>query len=133
MSAQAGKDMILKMDIAGTKTIIGGFRSNSFRLNGETVEVTNKGSGGMREFLEGGGVKSLSTSGSGLFVTDDHMVAVQTALLTGSLVDFDILIPGHGTFSAHFAVTNLEMSGEHNGEVTFSVSLESSGPIAFAV
>ena len=131
-TAYAGKDMILKMDISGTKETIGGFRSNGFTINGETIDVTNKGSNGRRELLDGGGIKSMSVSGSGIFTDDGYISDVQTAVLDGTLQDCDLVVPGFGTYSAQFAITSLEMSGEHNGEVTYSISLESSGDIDFA-
>ena len=45
MAAQLGKALLLKKDISGTMTTIGGLRSTSMTLNDEMVDITNKDSG----------------------------------------------------------------------------------------
>mgnify|MGYP004452872973 CR=1 FL=1 len=37
------------------------------------------------------------------------------------------ILPDWGTIEGPFQITSLEVSGAHDGEVTFSVSLESAG------
>ena len=44
MAAQKGLDMLIKMDISGTQTTIGGLRSSSISLSDESLDVTNKDS-----------------------------------------------------------------------------------------
>ena len=41
MAAQKGLDVLMKIDISGTKTTIGGLRSTSITLNDESVDITN--------------------------------------------------------------------------------------------
>ena len=41
------------------------------------------------------------------------------------------MIPDFGTVEGPFQLTNLEFAGEHNGEVTYDVSLESAGELTF--
>ncbi len=59
MAAQKGLDVLMKIDISGTKTTIGGLRSTSITLNDESVDITNKDSLGSRTLLAGAGVNSL--------------------------------------------------------------------------
>ena len=79
MAAQKGLDVLMKIDISGTKTTIGGLRSTSITLNDESVDITNKDSLGNRTLLAGAGVNSLSVSGSGVFTDSASEVAVRTA------------------------------------------------------
>ena len=79
MAAQKGLDVLMKIDISGTKTTIGGLRSTSITLNDESVDITNKDSLGSRTLLAGAGVNSLSVSGSGVFTDSAAEVAVRTA------------------------------------------------------
>jgi len=37
-----------------------------------------------------------------------------------------------GTYAGTFQITSLEYGGEFNGEVTYSITLESSGAVSFA-
>ena len=42
------------------------------------------------------------------------------------------IIPDLGTYAGSFMIASLEFSGEYNGEVTYSITLESSGSITFS-
>ena len=132
MAAQKGPAFLLKIDISGTKTTIGGLRSTSISMNDEMVDVTSKDSAGNRELLEQGGVQSMSVSGSGIFTDAASEGELKTAYDIAAFETFEIIIPAHGTYTGAFMVTSLEYSGEYNGEVTYSVSLESSGAITYS-
>ena len=144
MAAQKGLDVLMKIDISGTKTTIGGLRSTSITLNDESVDITNKDSLGSRTLLAGAGVNSLSVSGSGVFTDSAAEVAVRTAFQaqqntsdgssgqTAAFESFQFIIPNLGTYTGNFQITSLEYSGEFNGEATYSMSFESAGYITFA-
>jgi len=144
MAAQKGLDVLMKIDISGTKTTIGGLRSTSITLNDESVDVTNKDSLGTRTLLAGAGVNSLSVSGSGVFTDSAAEVAVRTAFAaqqntsdgstpqTAAFESFEFIIPNLGTYTGAFQITSLEYAGEYNGEATYSMSFESAGYITFA-
>ena len=144
MAAQKGLDVLMKIDIGGTKTTIGGLRSTSITLNDESVDITNKDSLGTRTLLAGAGVNSLSVSGSGVFTDSAAEVAVRTAFAaqqnttdgssaqTAAFESFEFIIPNLGTYTGAFQITSLEYAGEYNGEATYSMSFESAGYITFA-
>ena len=46
--------------------------------------------------------------------------------------NFQVVVAGFGTYEGEFALTSLEISGEHNGEVQYSVTLESAGTVSFS-
>ena len=54
------------------------------------------------------------------------------SLADGTLDNYQIIIPDLGSYTGAFQITSLEYSGEFNGEVTYSVSLESGGAITFS-
>ena len=141
MAAQKGLGLLLKIDTASSGSAnyvtVGGLRSTSITLNEESVDVTNKDSAGQRTLLAGGGVQSVSISGSGVFTDSTTEVLMRTTFAAqsgGSAVfkSFQIIVPALGTFSGSFQITSLEYAGEYNGEATYSVSLESAGAITFA-
>ena len=144
MAAQKGLDVLMKIDISGTKTTIGGLRSTSITLNDESVDITNKDSLGTRTLLAGAGVNSLSVSGSGVFTDAASEVAVRTAFAaqqntsdgssaqTAAFESFQFIMPNLGTYTGAFQITSLEYAGEYNGEATYSMSFESAGYITFA-
>ena len=49
----------------------------------------------------------------------------------GIIDAFQIVVPGFGTIEGLFQITSLEYRGDHAGEVTFDMALDSAGPLAF--
>ena len=138
MAAQKGSALLLKIGAdntaaasADTYTTVGGLRSTSLTLNDETVDVTTKDSGGIRELLANAGVRSMSVSGSGVFTSTASETTIKTAFGASSFHNFEIVIPDFGTYQGKYQVASLEYAGEHNGEVTYSITLESSGAFVF--
>lgn len=133
MAAQKGAALLLKINTTGTTYVtVGGLRSTSITLNDESVDVTNKDSAGNRTLLADGGVFSLSVSGSGVFTDVTTEETMRATMNSATFKNFQILIPDLGTYTGAFQLTSLEYSGEYNGEVTYSVSLESAGAIVYA-
>ena len=133
MAAQKGAALLLKINTTGsTYVTVGGLRSTSITLNDEAVDVTNKDSSGNRTLLADGGVFSMSVSGSGVFTDATTEETMRVAMNASTFKNFQILIPDFGTYTGAFMVASLEYAGEYNGEVTYSVTLESSGAITYA-
>ena len=132
MVAQKGKDLLLKIDNGGAYETVAGLRSKKLSFNAETVDVTDAESvGRWRELLGGAGVQRAALSGSGLFKDHASDALIRTAFFNGSILSYQVVIPDFGTVTGAFQVTALDYGGEHNGEVTFDIALESAGAIAF--
>ena len=74
MTAQKGAAFLLKIgDGAATPSYetVAGLRTTQMSVNGDTVVVTHKQSGGWRELLSGAGTRSVSVSASGIFLGSD--------------------------------------------------------------
>jgi len=132
MAAQLGVEFVLKIhDGAATYNPVGGFRSNNFTINGARVDITNKDSGAYTEALEGAGFLGLSTSASGVFMDDAAFADVHGHLLARTHPLAQIFVPDWGTYEGKLAITSLEMAGEQDGEITYSISLENAGDMPF--
>ena len=134
MTAQKGKDLLLKIDTSGSGSFatVAGLRSRQIAFNAEAVDVTDADSAGRwRELLAGAGVKRASISGSGIFRDASTDATVRTLFFDGTIRDWQVIVPDFGTLQGAFQVTSLEYSGEHNGEVAYQLALESAGAIAF--
>ena len=92
MSAQRGRDMLIKVDISGTMTTIGGLRSTTLTLNDEAVDITDKDSGGSRSLLPAGGVQSMTVSGSGVFIDSTAEQTLRSAFGTSTFKSYNIII-----------------------------------------
>ena len=123
MAAQRGKALLLKVDISGTMTTIGGMRSTSMTLNDEAVDITNKDSGSQRELLPAGGILSMSITASGVFTDSTAEQTLISAYGTSTFKSYNVIVPDLGTYAGTFMIASLEYAGEYNGEETYSVTL----------
>jgi TP901-1 family phage major tail protein len=134
MTAQKGKDLLLKLDTTGSGSFsaVAGLRSRQIAFNAESVDVTNADSTDRwRELLAGAGVKRAGVSGSGIFKDAAADATVRQLFFDGTIRDWQVVVPDFGTLQGAFQVTSLQYSGEHNGEVAYELSLESAGVVAF--
>ncbi len=135
MTAQKGKDLLLKLDEdgLGTFTTVAGLRSRGIAFNAQSVDVTNAESAGQwRELLEGAGVKTARISGAGIFKDASSDETIRTYFFAATISDWQIIIPDFGIVQGPFQITALEFTGQHDNEVTFDLSLESAGQLTFA-
>jgi TP901-1 family phage major tail protein len=133
MSAQKGKDLLLKMHDGAGFVTVAGLRSRRIAFNAETVDVTHAESADRwRELLAGAGVRRASVSGRGLFRDAASDALVRQTFFNGALASCQVVVPDFGTIEGPFQIAGFELAGEHNGEVTFELSLESAGALTFA-
>lgn len=135
MAAQAGRDLLLKVDTtgAGAFQTVAGLRSHTLALNAEPIDITNADSTERwRELLTGGGVRRASVSGSGIFKDETSDATIRTYFFDGTIRDWQVIVPDFGEIEGAFQITALEYAGEHNGEVAFELSLESAGALTFS-
>ena len=135
MTAQKGKDLLLKLDGTGEGSFVtvAGLRSRTIAFNARAVDVTHAESAGRwRELLEGAGVRSAAITGRGIFRDASSDASVREIFFAGSIRRWQVVIPDFGTVEGPFQITALEFSGDHDGEVGFDLALESAGEISFA-
>ncbi|MEM7505519.1 MAG: phage major tail protein, TP901-1 family [Pseudomonadota bacterium] len=134
MTAQKGKDLLLKLDEGGGGTFetIAGLRATRLSFNADTVDVTTAESPGQwRELLAGAGLRSASISGSGIFKDEDSDASLRRIFFDSVIPTFEIVIPDFGTVSGPFQLTSLEYAGNHDGEASFELSMVSAGALEF--
>lgn len=136
MAAQKGKLVLIKIGDGGSGsesfTTIAGLRTNSMSLNKELVDITTKDDSNYRQGLAGGGLKTVSVSGSGVFkdAAVDETIRAQFDN-DATFANFSLIVPNFGSFIGPFEITQLDYAGEFNGEATYSMTLESAGDISF--
>lgn len=135
MSAQKGKDLLLKIDSDGLGTFetVAGLRSRSIAFNAETVDVTHQESAGQwRELLSGAGAKSARIAGSGIFKDAASDATIREVFFEGLIRAWQVVIPDFGMVEGPFQITSFELSGRHDGEVSFDLTLDSAGELSFS-
>jgi len=139
MAVQKGSSFLLKDNSTGTPATIGGLRSTSMSINGEMVDVTTKDSNAFvtsgndkaRDLLEGGGIRSMSISASGVFTDSSTETILRGFAFDGAIQNYDLIFGDGSSIKGAFLITSYERAGEYNGEETYSVTLESHNTITY--
>ena len=132
MAAQKGKDLLVKLADGENFITVAGLRSRRIAFNAETVDVTHAESAGRwRELLEGAGIKRASISGRGLFKDAQSDALIRQTFFDGGVKTYQVIIPDFGAVQGSFQISSLEFAGEHNGEVSYELALESAGALSF--
>ncbi|WP_294354165.1 phage major tail protein, TP901-1 family [uncultured Sphingomonas sp.] len=132
MAVEKGSAFLLKVGDGGSPVAyrtVAGLRTTQVSVNGEAVAVTSKDSGGWRELLSGAGVRHVSVSGAGVFTGSDAELRVKSSALAGTIDDYRLTFESGEAMTGQFLVTRLDYAGDYNGERSYTLSLESSGPI----
>ena len=139
MAAGKGSSFLLKENSTGTPATVGGLRSTSMTINGEAVDITTKDSNAFissgndkaRDLLQGGGVRSMSITASGVFTDSSTENLVRGFAFDGAIQNYDLIFSDGSKISGAFLITSYERAGEFNGEETYSLTLESSNTITY--
>lgn len=132
MAIEKGSAFLLKIGNGAVPVVyatVAGLRTTQLSINGDAVNVTNKDSGGWRDYLSGAGVRSVSVAGAGIFTGSTAEVRVQNNALNGTIDDYELAFESGAKMRGRFLVTRLDHSGDYNGERSYTLSLESSGPV----
>lgn len=135
MTAQKGKDLLIKVDMdgAGAFQTLAGLRATRLTFNSQTIDATNmESAGGWRELLSGGGVRSASISGTGVFRDQASDERTRSAFFAGDILDYQIVVPDFGTVEGQFQISSLEYSGSFDGEAVYELALASAGSLNFS-
>lgn len=126
-----GRDLTLEYP---TGTVIAGVRTRSFTIDSAPIDITTDDDTGLRTLLEEAGQKSMDISVEGL-LKDDTLL---TKIINGStfIQELTIVLPftfvtTAGKIVGDFRLNNFESSGEYQGAVTFSATLQSSGAFTY--
>jgi|AKVG01.1.fsa_nt_gi TP901-1 family phage major tail protein len=116
-------------------TTVAALRTNTITFNETEVDITNKDSSGARELLSGSIVKSMSVTGSGIFTDVAAMQSVYSDYDAGTHSNYQIDLvstdatTGGEVYTAAFRVTTFEFAGDYDGEVNYTLTLESDGAV----
>ena len=136
MAVEKGSAFLLKIGDGGAVPMfatVAGLRTTQLSVNGEAVAVTTKDSGGWRELLSGAGTRSVSVSGAGVFTGSAGEARIRGNAMSGVIDDYRLSFESGESMTGRFLVTRLDYAGDFNGERSYTLALESSGPVASGV
>ena len=132
MTAQKGSAFLLKIGDGAQPpnySTVAGLRTTQMSINGETVVVTNKDSGGWRELLSGAGTRSVSVSAAGIFLGSAAEASIRANALAGAIDAYQLSFEDGEKLEGQFLVSRLDYAGDFNGERNYTLQLESSGEV----
>ncbi len=136
MSAQKGSLVLIKVGDGANPTevftTVGGLRTSRLTLNNQSVDTTNKDSGIWRQLLSAAGMRSISISGTGVFTNVASEETVRGYAFAGSVNNYRFCFPNGNYISGAFHIGSYERAGNHDGEETYALTLESAGTITFS-
>lgn len=132
MTAQKGSAFLLKIGDGANPPdyrTVAGLRTTQMSINGDTVVVTHKDSGGWRELLSGAGTRSVSVSAAGIFLGSAAEGDVRGHAVAGTIADYELSFEDGAKLRGRFLVQRLDYAGDFNGERNYTLQLESSGAV----
>lgn len=132
MTAQKGSAFLLKIGDGAqppSYETVAGLRTTQMSINGDTVVVTHKESGGWRDLLSGAGTRSVSVSASGIFLGSNAETLIRAHALAGTIDDYELSFEYGEKLVGRFLVQRLDYAGDFNGERNYTLQLESSGAV----
>ena len=126
MAASAGRELLIKKGVS----VIAGVRTKTVTINGEPIDVTTDDDSGFRTLLASAGLRSIDLSVEGV-TKDATLRAIVAGVSSQLLTDISIEYPNGDTIDGDFYLVNIEESGEYQDALTFSASLQSSGPFTY--
>lgn len=127
--AVKGVDILILVEdpiTSGTFIEVGGQRGATLSETNETLETTNKGSGGYKEYEYSFGDWTISADG--VYITGDAgYVALVDALRNKQKVVVQWTEAGTQVYEGTALVTSRELEGPYDAEATYSLELQGSG------
>lgn len=126
MAAISGR----KVRIKRGSTAIAGARADSFTINNEPIDITDKDDSGWRTYLADVGVRSIDCEVEGV-LDDSTFLALAVGTASSLLEAYTIDVIGIGEFTGNFYLASFAVTGEQADATTFTASIQSSGTITF--
>lgn len=141
MAQQIGRGLLIKRGDGATPevfTTLCGLLARSFSINNNMVDTTVPDcitpTGKVTESMAYG-VQSIQFTGSGLFDNDAAGIAFLNAVRNQTVGNWQIVVPGWGTFQGPFVIEGTTISGDKEGPEEFTgtwrASPTTTAPISF--
>ena len=131
MPKLAGRAVGLFRGTGGSAVLVAGGREHGISINNEAIDVTDKDSNGWRTLLADPSTRSVDISFSGLMDGATYIALALGSTTTALLADYTVRIEGLGTFTGDFHLSSVELGTPHDDAVELTMTLASSGAIAW--
>ncbi len=129
MANQNARELVIKREDSpgsGTFTFVCGFRTRSFQMSNAQIDTTVPNCADPAQPIVATakpGRQTIQFSGDGLFDNNTIGKAVaDDARLQNTTINYQVIVPGYGTFEGTFFVADFEWSGEMEDDLGFSAT-----------
>ena len=137
LTEQKGTDFVLFADVSGTQTAVGALRNTELTIDGETIDASHRDNYGWRTKLHG--MNEWSASAGAVILMDDvtpfgfdpAVEALRAAQESRTPIGIEILYPEGSVHAGSAIVTQWQVSGQYDGMLEGSFSLEGAGQLTF--
>lgn len=126
MTAKPGRDVVLQIQVGAAMQTLGGMQVTTLGLR-NALNETNRTR--WREVLAGRGGQALRIAVRGVFEDSASEATLRAAAFAKAAVLFQLVFGNGDTVSGAVVVAAYETTGAVEGLETYSISLESSGPV----
>lgn len=141
-SGVSGRNVLIKRSNGGspeTFTAIAALKDTKFQQTEKEVDTTSKDDAGARSLLSGTVLHAMTVTGTGIFTNSATLAAVRADMAAGTHKNYQMFLASGvtgatasgGKYTGTFRLTSLEEAGQHDGEMTYSMSFASDGAIVF--
>jgi TP901-1 family phage major tail protein len=135
MAAKAGSLVLIKIgdgEVSESFTTIGGLRASSIMINNQILESTHLDSGEWKQITGGIGIKAITLSGRGIFTDSGSEGLMRQQAFANTINNYQFYFSNGDYLTGPFIVSGYERHGDYDKEQTYSMVLESAGPISFS-
>lgn len=132
MAGFKGKNFLLALGSSATVpvyTAIAGQKSTSYSGSNSPIDVTSKDSNFARTLLDLAGVYDAQVTISGVYADDAGILTINQLQTSGALRLWQIINDNGDKWQFSGKVTQVQLSGAHDGAEEYSVTIQSSGVI----
>ncbi|MFC4353044.1 phage tail tube protein [Fodinicurvata halophila] len=136
MSHQAYRGRLARLYLADLQDpesfeLVAGLRSNAVSLDNDLQDATTLDSQGFRELLPDAGVQRLTIEAEGLANDSAAWARLQASAVARQVERARVTFDNGDRFQGDVCIARFVRTGSYNEAETFSLTLESSGPVSF--
>ena len=127
--AKRGLNVIISIKKGSEYKVVGGQRGATLNRGSETLDVSNKATGGAwKEFITG--AKELSIDGDGILIDGDEAFGLlEEAFLAGTIVDVKIGDDTGWGFQGNAIITDFPVEAPYDDALSYSMTLQGTGAL----
>ncbi len=134
---QKGRLLLIKIGDGGSPEAFAnlcGLTTRSFNLSANEIDTTvpdcdNPGAAVQKTSEPG--IVNRTFTGSGKFISGATQATLLGHVRAGTVFNAQVVVPGDGTYSGSWMVSDYETSGEMEGNMEFSATFSAAGPLTF--